>query len=128
MKKMHPDFETRMMWKRRTGLPMNVAIDDGYAYDIQQLPFKQVAFQMDTDEDGNMDNWNAMGMDGTLCDPGIGRLRGSDLAQLRGGFLQRCFAAGIEHHIHALTHQRLCAAAPQTFACGAYQRPFACNT
>ena len=83
MKKMHPDFETRMLWKRRTGLPMNVAIDDGYAYDIQQLPFKQVAFQMDTDEDGNMDNWNAMGMDGTLCDPGIGRLRESDLAQLR---------------------------------------------
>ena len=57
MKKMHPDFETRMLWKRRTGLPMNVAIDDGYAYDIQQLPFKQVAFQMDTDEDGNMANW-----------------------------------------------------------------------
>ena len=83
MKKMHPDFETRMLWKRRTGLPMNVAIDDGYAYDIQQLPFKQVAFQIDTDEDGNMDNWNAMGMDGTLCDPGIGRLRESDLAQLR---------------------------------------------
>ena len=51
--------------ERRTGLAMNVAIDDGYAYDIQQLPFKQVAFQMDTDEDGNMDNWNAMGMDGT---------------------------------------------------------------
>ena len=72
MKKMYPDFFTRMVWKRRTGLPMNIAIDDGYAYDIQQLPFKQVAFQMDTDEDGNMDNWNAMGMDGTLCDPGIG--------------------------------------------------------
>ena len=83
MKKMHPDFETRRMWQRRTGLPMNVAIDDGYAYDIQQLPFKLVAFQMDTDEDGNMDNWNAMGMDGALCDPGIGRLRESDLAQLR---------------------------------------------
>ena len=57
MKKMHPDFFTRMMWKGRTGLPMNVAIDDGYAYDFQQLPFVQVAFQMDTDEDGNMDNW-----------------------------------------------------------------------
>ena len=30
---MHPDFETRMMWKGRTGLPMNIAIDDGYAYE-----------------------------------------------------------------------------------------------
>ena len=52
MKRLHPDFETRMMWKGRTGLPMNVAIDDGYAYDIQQLAFKQIAFQMDTDEHG----------------------------------------------------------------------------
>ena len=83
MKKMHPDFETRMLWKRRTGLPMNVAIDDGYAYDIQQLPFKQVAFQMDTDENLNKDNWNAMGLDGTLCDPDIGELEESDLTQLR---------------------------------------------
>ena len=83
VKKMHPAFETRMMWKRRTGLPMNVAIDDGYAYDIQQLPFKQVAFQMDTDENLNKENWNAMGMDGTLCDPDIGELQESDLAQLR---------------------------------------------
>lgn len=80
---MHPDFETRMMWKGHTGLPMNVAIDDGYAYDIQHLPFIQVAFQMDTDDHGNMDNWNAMGMDGTLCDPGIGELQDSDLVQLR---------------------------------------------
>ena len=31
---------------------MNIAIDDGYAYDVQQLPFKQVAFQMDTDDHG----------------------------------------------------------------------------
>ena len=61
MKKMHPAFEMRMMWKEYTGLPMNVAIDDGYAYDFQQLPFKQVAFQMDTDENLNKDNWNAMG-------------------------------------------------------------------
>ena len=83
MKKMHPAFETRMMWKEYTGLPMNVAIDDGYAYDVQQLPFKQVAFQMDTDEYGNMDNWNAMGMDGTLCDPNISELQEGDLAQLR---------------------------------------------
>ena len=83
MKKMRPDFYTRMMWKRRTGLPMNVAIDDGYAYDFQQLPFIQVAFQMDTDEHDNKDNWNAMGMDGTLCDPGIGELQEGDLAQLR---------------------------------------------
>ena len=83
MKKMHPDFETRMMWKGRTGLPMNVAIDDGYAYDIQQLAFKQIAFQMDTDDHGNMDNWNAMGLDGTLCDPDIGGLEESDLTQLR---------------------------------------------
>ena len=83
MKKMHPDFETRMMWKGRTGLPMNVAIDDGYAYDIQRLAFKQIAFQMDTDDHGNMDNWNAMGLDGTLCDPDIGGLEESDLTQLR---------------------------------------------
>lgn len=83
MKKMHPDFETRMMWKGRTGLPMNVAIDDGYAYDFQQLPFIQVAFQMDTDEYDNKDNWNAMGLDGTLCDPGIGELQESDMVQLR---------------------------------------------
>ena len=83
MKKMHLDFETRMMWKGRTGLPMNVAIDDGYAYDIQQLAFKQIAFQMDTDDHGNMDNWNAMGLDGTLCDPDIGGLEESDLTQLR---------------------------------------------
>ena len=83
MKKLHPDFETRMMWKRYTGLPMNVAIDDGYAYDVQQLPFKQVAFQMDTDDRYNMDNWNAMGLDGTLCDPDIGELQESDLAQFR---------------------------------------------
>ena len=83
MKKMHPDFETRMMRKGRTGLPMNIAIDDGYAYDVQQLPFKQVAFQMDTDENLNKDNWNAMGMDGTLCDPDIGELQESDLTQLR---------------------------------------------
>ena len=39
LKKMHPDFETRMMWKEYTGLPMNVAIDDGYAYDFHQQPF-----------------------------------------------------------------------------------------
>lgn len=83
MKKLHLDFETRMMWKGQTGLPMNVAIDDGYAYDVQQLPFIQVAFQMDTDDHGNMDNWNAMGLDGTLCDPDIGELQESDLAQLR---------------------------------------------
>ena len=83
MKKMHPDFETRMMWKDYTGLPMNVAIDDGYAYDFQQLPSKQVAFQMDTDENLNKDNWNAMGLDGTLCDPDIGELEESDLTQLR---------------------------------------------
>ena len=82
-KKMHPDFETRMMWKARTGLPMNIAIDDGYAYDVQHLPFKQIAFQMDTDENLNKDNWNAMGMDGTLCDPGIGELQESDMVQLR---------------------------------------------
>ena len=82
---MHPAFETRMMWKEKeyTGLPMNIAIDDGYAYDLQQLPFKQVAFQMDTDENLNKENWNAMGMDGTLCDPDIGELQESDLAQLR---------------------------------------------
>ena len=83
MKKMYPDFFTRMVWKRRTGLPMNVAIDDGYAYDFQQLPFIQVAFQMDTDEHDNKDNWNAMGMDGTLCDPGIGEQQESDMVQLR---------------------------------------------
>ena len=83
MKRLHPDFETRMMWKRRTGLPMNIAIDDGYAYDVQHLPFKQIAFQMDTDENLNKDNWNAMGMDGTLCDPNIGELQEGDLAQLR---------------------------------------------
>ena len=83
MKKMHLAFETRMMWKEYTGLPMNIAIDDGYAYDLQQLPFKQVAFQMDTDENLNKENWNAMGMDGTLCDPDIGELQESDLAQLR---------------------------------------------
>ena len=85
MKKMHPAFETRMMWKEKeyTGLPMNIAIDDGYAYDLQQLPFKQVAFQMDTDENLNKDNWNAMGLDGTLCDPDIGELEESDLTQLR---------------------------------------------
>ena len=83
MKKMNLDFETRMMWKGRTGLPMNIAIDDGYAYDVQQLPFIQGAFQMDTDEYDNMDNWNAMGMDGTLCDPGIGELQESDMVQLR---------------------------------------------
>ena len=35
---------------------MNVAIDDGYAYDLQQLPFKQIAFQMDTDDHGNLGN------------------------------------------------------------------------
>ena len=80
---MHPDFETRMMWKGRTGLPMNVAIDDGYAYDVQQLPSKQIAFQMDTDGRGHMDNWNAMGLDGTLCDPNIGKLQEGDLTQLR---------------------------------------------
>lgn len=80
---MHPAFETRMMWKEYTGLPMNIAIDDGYAYDLQQLPFKQVAFQMDTDENLNKDNWNAMGLDGTLCDPDIGELEESDLTQLR---------------------------------------------
>ena len=62
---------------------MNVAIDDGYAYDIQRLPFKQIAFQMDTDDHGNMGNWNAMGLDGTLCDPDIGGLEESDLTQLR---------------------------------------------
>lgn len=83
MKRLHPDFETRMMWKGRTGLPMNVAIDDGYAYDIQRLAFKQIAFQMDTDDHGNMGNWNAMGLDGTLCDPDIGELEESDLTQLR---------------------------------------------
>ena len=83
VKKMHPDFETRMMWKEYTGLPMNVAIDDGYAYDFQQLPFKQVAFQMDIDENLNKDNWNAMGLDGTLCDLDTGELQESDLAQLR---------------------------------------------
>lgn len=83
VKKMHPAFETRMMWKEYTGLPMNIAIDDGYAYDLQQLPFKQVAFQMDTDENLNKDNWNAMGLDGTLCDPDIGGLEESDLTQLR---------------------------------------------
>ena len=83
VKKMHPAFETRMMWKEYTGLPMNIAIDDGYAYDLQQLPFKQVAFQMDTDENLNKDNWNAMGLDGTLCDPDIGELEESDLTQLR---------------------------------------------
>ena len=83
LKKMHPDFETRMMWKEYTGLPMNVAIDDGYAYDFQKLPFKQVAFQMDTDENLNKDNWNAIGMDGTLCDPCIGELQESDMVQLR---------------------------------------------
>ena len=83
MKKMRPDFYTRMMWKEYTGLPMNVTIDDGYAYDFQQLPFMQVGFQMDTDEKLNKDNWNAMGMDGALCDPGIGELQESDLAQLR---------------------------------------------
>ena len=83
MKQMHPDFETRMMWKRRTGLPMNIAIDDGYAYDIQHLPFKQVAFQMDTDDRGNMDNWNAMGLDGTLCNPDIGDLQEHEMVQLR---------------------------------------------
>ena len=83
MKKMHLAFETRMMWKEYTGLPMNIAIDDGYAYDLQQLPFKQVAFQMDTDENLNKDNWNAMGLDGTLCDPDIGELEESDLTQLR---------------------------------------------
>ena len=83
VKKMHPAFETRMMWKEYTGLPMNVAIDDGYAYDFQQLPFKQVAFQMDTDDNLNKDNWNAMGLDGTLCNPGIGELQEGDLAQLR---------------------------------------------
>ena len=66
MKKPHPDFETRMMWKGQTGLPMNVAIDNGYAYDVQQLPFIQVAFQMDTDDHGNMDNWNDMGLDAEL--------------------------------------------------------------
>lgn len=71
------------MWKGRTGLPMNIAIDDGYAYDIQQLPFIQSAFQMDTDEYDNRDNWNAVGMDGTLCDPNIGELQEGDLAQLR---------------------------------------------
>ena len=38
MKKMHPDFETRMMWKGQTGLPMNVAIDDGYAYNRVDAP------------------------------------------------------------------------------------------
>ena len=83
VKKMHPAFETRMMWKEYTGLPMNITIDDGYAYDLQQLPFKQVAFQMDTDENLNKDNWNAMGLDGTLCDPDIGELEESDLTQLR---------------------------------------------
>ena len=83
MKKMRPDFYTRMMWKEYTGLPMNVAIDDGYAYDFQRLPFKQVAFQMDTDENLNKDNWNAMGMDGELCDPDIGELQECDLVQLR---------------------------------------------
>ena len=83
VKKMHPAFETRMMWKEYAGLPMNIAIDDGYAYDLQQLPFKQVAFQMDTDENLNKDNWNAMGLDGTLCDPDIGELEESDLTQLR---------------------------------------------
>lgn len=83
MKKMHLAFETRMMWKEYTGLPMNIAIDDGYAYDLQQLPFKQVAFQMDTDENLNKDNWNAMGLDGTLCDPDICELEESDLTQLR---------------------------------------------
>ena len=83
MKKMYPDFFTRMLWKGRTGLPMNVSIDDGYAYDFQQLPFVQVAFQMDTDEHDNKDNWNAMGMDGALCDPGIGELQESDMVQLR---------------------------------------------
>ena len=83
VKKMHPAFETRMMWKEYTGLPMNIAIDDGYAYDLQQLPFKQVAFQMDTDENLNKDNWNAMGLDGTLCDPDICELEESDLTQLR---------------------------------------------
>ena len=62
---------------------MNIAIDDGYAYDIQQLPFIQVAFQMDTDEHDNKDNWNAMGLDGTLCDPGVGELQESDMVQLR---------------------------------------------
>ena len=62
---------------------MNVAIADGYAYDIQQLAFKQIAFQMDTDDHGNMGNWNAMGLDGTLCDPDIGELEESDLTQLR---------------------------------------------
>lgn len=83
MKRLHPDFETRMMRKRRTGLPMNIAIDDGYAYDIQHLPFKQVAFQMDTDERGDMDNWNAMGLDGTLCNPDIGDLQDHEMVQLR---------------------------------------------
>ena len=83
MKKLHPDFETRMMWKRRTGLPMNIAIDDGYAYDIQQLPVKQVAFQMDTDDRGNMDNWNAIGLDGTLCDSNVGDLQEHEMVQLR---------------------------------------------
>ena len=62
---------------------VNIAIDDGYAYDLQQLPFKQVAFQMDTDENLNKDNWNAMGLDGTLCDPDICELEESDLTQLR---------------------------------------------
>ena len=28
-------------------------------------------------------NWNAMGLDGTLCDPGIGELQESDMVQLR---------------------------------------------
>lgn len=29
----------------RTGLPMNVAIDDGFAYDIQHLPVKCYALE-----------------------------------------------------------------------------------
>ena len=99
---MHLDFETRMMWKARTGLPMNIAIDDGYAYDIQHLPFKQIAFQMDTEDYGNMDNWNAMGMDGTLCDPDIGELQESDLAQLRNfvrnnRYVLECIAENVSH-------------------------------
>ena len=83
MKRLHPDFETRMMWKQQPGLPMNIAIDDGYAYDIQHLAFKQIAFQMDTDDQGNLSNWNAMGLDGTLCDPTVGELQEGDLVQLR---------------------------------------------
>lgn len=83
MNKMHPDFETRMLWKEQTGLPMNISIDDGLAFEVQKLHFKQIAFQMDTNDKFNKDKWNAIGLNGQLCDSDIGELSENDLEELR---------------------------------------------